>query len=213
MEPEGRRPLKSRSAAWAGGAAAWLSRRGVAPNAISAASVVAAGAGAACFVAAGRGWIPAAVGWAAGAALVQARLICNLLDGMVAIEGGRKTPTGDLWNEIPDRFADTVLLAGAGIAVGAPWIGAIAAWAAVMTAYLRAFGASLTGAQDFSGPFAKPQRMAVLTAAALVSAAEPLWSDGPRVMPAALILIAGGTLFTVARRGRRLAKRLRQLHP
>lgn len=168
--------------------------------------------GAAAFVAAGQGWLPAAVGWVAGAVFVQARLICNLLDGMVAIEGGRKTPTGDLWNEIPDRLADTALLMGAAVAAGVPWIGAAAAWGAVMTAYLRAFGASLTGVQDFSGPFAKPQRMAALTAAALIAAAEPLWTDEPWVMKAALVLIAAGTLITAVRRGRRLAKRLGQSH-
>ena len=209
MEPSGRRPLKSRSAAWAGRSAAWLNRCGVSPNAISGASVVMAGLGAASFVAAGRGWLPEAAGWVAGAVCVQMRLICNLLDGMVAIEGGRKTPTGDLWNEIPDRLADTLLLMGAGLAAGVPWIGAVAAWGAVMTAYLRAFVASLTGVQDFSGPLAKPQRMAVLTGAALLSAAEPLWTGEPWLMKAALILIAAGTLLTVARRGRRLAKRLR----
>ncbi|MCB1086986.1 MAG: CDP-alcohol phosphatidyltransferase family protein, partial [Verrucomicrobiae bacterium] len=140
--------MKSRSTPWAKGLAVRLQRWGVAPNAISAASVVMAAAGGVSFAAAGCGWVPWWMGHVAGAVLIQLRLLCNLLDGMVAIEGGRKTATGDLWNEIPDRFADTFLLVGAGLAAGAWWLGALAAWGAVMTAYLRAFGASLTGAQD-----------------------------------------------------------------
>jgi phosphatidylglycerophosphate synthase len=230
MEPiEGRRPLKSRSAAPVRAIAAWLCRIGATPNAISGASVVFAMAGAACFLLAPMAIFPssreAATGdpfstfqgtpmswalcWIAVAAFVQMRLLCNLFDGMVAIEGGKKTPTGDLWNEIPDRIADLLLLAGAGFAAGAPWAGALAAWGAVLTAYLRAFGASLTGQQDFSGPFAKPQRMAVLTAAAVLTAMERFWTADPWIMKAALWTIAGGTLITAVRRTRRLAACLR----
>jgi phosphatidylglycerophosphate synthase len=48
------------------------------------------------------------------AAAIQLRLLCNLLDGMLAVEGGLKTPLGELYNEIPDRLADVAILAGAG---------------------------------------------------------------------------------------------------
>ena len=161
------------------------------------------------FLAAGYGKIPTSVGWVLGAVFVQLRLICNLLDGMVAVEGGKKTATGELWNEIPDRLADTILLVCAGIAVGTPWVGVIAAWAAVMTAYLRAFGASLTGEQDFAGPFAKPQRMALLTLAAIICAFESLAPEAQWGMKVGLVVIAAGTALTAVRRTHRLAARLR----
>lgn len=183
---------------------------GVAPNLISAFSVVFAGIGAAGFVASGCGWVPWPLGWLAGAVGIQLRLICNLMDGMVAIEGGRKSVTGDLWNEIPDRLADTALFVGAGWAVGWPWVGALAGWAAVMTAYVRAMGASLTGLQDFCGPFAKPQRMATLTFAAVITAADPLWHGGGWIMKIALALAAAGTVATIVRRILRLAARLKE---
>jgi len=183
-------------------------KSGIAPNTISAGSVLAAALGAAAMVAAGRGAIDWTLGWIAGALGIQARLVCNLMDGMVAVEGGRKSPGGELWNEVPDRIADPLLLVGAGWAVGLPWVGALAGWAALMTAYVRALGAALTGAQDFCGPFAKPQRMSALTAGALLTAAETLWNGNGQVMKVALIVIAAGTGLTLARRLSRLAAKL-----
>lgn len=46
-------------------------------------------AGAACFAAAACSWAPWWVGWIAGAVMIQLRLVCYLMDGMVAPEGGR----------------------------------------------------------------------------------------------------------------------------
>jgi phosphatidylglycerophosphate synthase len=44
----------------------------------------------------------------------QLRLLCNLFDGMVAIEGGKQSADGPFWNEFPDRIADILILAGVG---------------------------------------------------------------------------------------------------
>ncbi|MFT3989974.1 MAG: CDP-alcohol phosphatidyltransferase family protein [Luteolibacter sp.] len=203
--------------------AAKLARSGATPNGISAASVVFALAGGALFVAAGQHWIWPWSGWLGGALCVQARLICNLLDGMVAIEGGKKSATGDIWNEAPDRFADALLLVGAGIGSGQPWLGVVSAWAAAMTAYVRALGASLTGKQDFSGPFAKPQRMAALTVGSVITAMTTFpsthWllfgeTSAPGTNPEmqwALWLVSVGTVFTIFRRLVRLAAELKKL--
>jgi phosphatidylglycerophosphate synthase len=207
-QPTSRRPLKSRSTLWARALSAWLARAGVGPNAISFASVVFAAAGALAFVGAVRGWGPAPVCWLAAAACIQLRLVCNLMDGMVAVEGGRLSVTGELWNEIPDRFADVFLLCGAGYAAGVPWLGFVAACGALLTAYLRALGASLTGRQDFRGPMAKPQRMAVLTVAAVGAAFGPLWGGGGEVMHVALWVVVAGLVPTSWRRISSLAAQL-----
>jgi phosphatidylglycerophosphate synthase len=212
-EAPSRRPLKVRSTEWARRLATALSKSGISPNTISALSVVAAALGGLAFIAAGRGWIDGTAGWIAGALGIQARLICNLMDGMVAVEGGRKSPTGELWNEVPDRIADPLLLVCAGWAVGQPWVGALAGWAALMTAYVRAVGATLTGVQDFCGPFAKQQRMACLTVAALLTAAEPLWNGGGQIRKLAVIVIAAGTVLTLVRRLLRLAAKLKEATP
>ena len=47
---------------------------------------------------------------------IQGRLLCNMLDGMVAIEGGRQTKSGEIFNDLPDRIADALIFICAGYA-------------------------------------------------------------------------------------------------
>jgi phosphatidylglycerophosphate synthase len=194
-----------------------LARLGVSPNAISGMSVAFAILGAVCFIrsAATSGWAHAIDLGLAGLC-VQLRLVCNLLDGLVAVEHGKGSTAGPIWNELPDRFADVFFLTGAGYGAGLMGMGeaaAVAGWiaaaAAVTTAYVRELGRGLGFPADFSGPFAKPQRMAALTIAAAIAAAESLWGWRGQTLLIALAIIALGTLVTVARRTLTLAGRLR----
>lgn len=176
----GRRPLKSRATAWAVHLSRFLARVGASPNGISVLSVVfALGA---CALLAGVGLAVLPRLWLlAAAAGIQLRLVCNLMDGMVAIEGGKKSATGDLFNEVPDRIADVAILAGAGFCAWCqPWgthLGWLAAALAVMTACIRMQGAALTGKHDFRGPMAKPHRMALITATCVTGAFLPGLAD------------------------------------
>ena len=199
-----RRPLKTRSAAWAGSLAARLSRSFVTPNQISITSVLCAAAGAAALLRVGG-----ATGLVACAALIQLRLLCNMLDGMVAVEGGKQSPVGHLYNELPDRIADSILLVALGYFVGRPWLGWLAALLAALTAYVRAVGGALGFPQDFRGPMAKPHRMAVMTGACLLGALEVAWMGTHRVLTAAAYVIAVGSLLTCLTRTRALARLLR----
>jgi phosphatidylglycerophosphate synthase len=210
-----RRPLKSRSTGWAKAAAAGLARAGVSPDGVSAMGVAFAVLGAGLFVGAGisdpglRGAL--LIG---AAACIQLRLLCNLLDGMVAVEHGRGSAAGPIWNELPDRIADALFLVGAGYSAwSAGWdvaqpLGWVAAWLAALTAYVRELGRGLGLPADFSGPMAKPHRMAALTATCVVAALEPLWRWEGQALLIGLGLIAVGTAFTAARRTSRLARRL-----
>lgn len=198
-----RRPLKSRATPWA----AWITRQvlrtPLTPNAVSMLGIGFAAAGAGAFLLAGAGnrwW------WLAGAAAVQLRLLANLLDGLVAVEGGRHSSTGALWNEFPDRIEDSLLLVAAGYAAGQPALGWMAALMAMATAYVRALGGGLGLGQDFSGPLAKPQRMALLTGGAI---AAPVLPALP-VIPVTLALIAAGAALTAMRRLQRQANALRE---
>ena len=153
--------------------------------------------------------------WLAAALCIQGRLIANLLDGMVAVEGKRGGPTGDLWNEAPDRLSDAATLIGAGYAAGSePALGFGAALVAVFVAYVRALGASAGAGQIFLGPQAKPQRMAVLTIACVVTAAVPTYPaitgtpPSPLIAVALLVVIFGGAI-TAWRRLARIATHLR----
>lgn len=189
-----------------------LADAGVTPNAISTSSIAfgfAAGAALAttAYVEPGA-WRHLA--WLAAAACVQLRLIANLLDGLVAVEGGRGTPIGDLFNEVPDRVSDTAILLGAGFASGSePWLGVAAALGAMFVAYVRAIGASVGVGQAFLGPMAKQHRMAIVTAIAVWNA-TPLspWTEPYPLMTWALGLITLGTLATAVRRLRWIASRL-----
>ena len=158
-----RRPLASRDTRWAAAAARRLARAGVRPNRISQVSILFAALAGAAFAATAitSGGISSAL-LIAGALFCQLRLLCNLLDGMVAIEGGLSEPDGPFWNEAPDRISDLLILVGAGVAAGAVWLGFAAGALAIFTAYIRELARAEGMAADFSGPMAKPQRMALL---------------------------------------------------
>ena len=131
---------------------------------------------------------------------------------MVAVEGGKGSPVGALYNEIPDRVADTAFLVPLGYAAGLPWLGWAAALAATMTAYVRTFGGALGPAQDFGGVMAKQRRMAALTVALLAQAVEhALWGTSYSLLAAAWIIMAG-SLLTVATRTLGIARRLNAQH-
>ena len=211
-ELENRRPIKSRGAGWAQALAKTLAGAGIAPDVISAGSVVFAAAGAASLVISSLALDHRrSFALIAAAACVQGRLICNLLDGMVAVEYARGSSAGPIWNELPDRIADLLLLVAAGYAgamLGQTWaepLGWLAGALAVLTAYVRELGRGLGQPADFSGPMAKPHRMAALTAACAVSAFEPLWGGRGQVLLIALAVIAAGAAWTVVRRVRHLA--------
>lgn len=213
--PENRRPLKTRSAGWAGALAAALGKAGVSPDTISFLSVAFAVVGSAGLAMAGTSDGAARAGWLLLAAFgIQLRLLANMLDGMVAVEHGRGGPSGPIWNELPDRIADALFLvtagyaaAAAGLAAGA-WLGWLAALLALLTAYVRELGRGLGFPADFSGPMAKPHRMFALTVACLVAMAEPLWGWRGQAMLLALGVIAAGSLVTVWRRTARLSRQL-----
>ena len=200
---ENRRPLKSRSLAWVRSLAANLVARGFTPNQISLAGIGFALIGFAMLYGAGRwpaGWIfliPAAV-------CVQLRLLCNLLDGLVAVEGGKGEKGGELFNEVPDRIEDTLFLVGAGYAATHPQLGWLCAVLAVFTAYVRAIGASLGQGQDFGGPCAKQHRMFLLTIGLLIAPFFEFSSIGLNVLGWTLAVIAVGTAITAALRLHRI---------
>ena len=206
-----RRPLASRGSKWAQAIAKFLSKKNISPNNISILSLVFSllsfffyfrGIGNGLFL------ILAVL-------CIQLRLLCNLFDGMVAIEYNKKSIYGNLFNDIPDRFADVFIIMGAGIyshfcekaffdGINLAWLNAILA---VLTAYIRVLGASVGTPMFFSGIMAKPQRMAILTFATLLALIPNL--NIPFLYIALLVMLIG-QCATVARRIRLIAENLKQ---
>ncbi len=206
MNDENRRPLTSRNSGWATRLASWAVMREIAPNQISQASMGFAAGGFFLYAMSTQGNDFAQFLCLILAALaLQARLICNLIDGMVAIEGGKGAKDGPFWNEAPDRVSDFLFFAGAGLAAGQPTLGLFAAALAIATAYIRELGRAEGFPPDFSGPFAKPQRMAVLTAGTVLAA---LYSSEWTITVTLWIIVAG-TAATILRRSWTLIEKLK----
>jgi phosphatidylglycerophosphate synthase len=201
---DNRRPIAARASGWARAISAGLARSDITPNQISLISIFFAAVGAALLILAPT----SPVGLLLAAVCVQLRLLCNLLDGMVAVEGGKQTATGALYNEFPDRVADSLLIVALGYACLHPWLGWLGALLAALTAYVRVFGGSSGLAQDFRGPMAKPHRMAVLTVACLIGAAEWHWNGTRHALLLAAAVIAAGSALTCFTRIRALAAQL-----
>lgn len=144
---------------------------------------------------------------------IQTRLLCNLIDGMVAIEGGKKSAVGDIFNEFPDRLSDTFIIVGAGIAGGniiSFNMGVFAALLAMFTAYTRVLGGAIGTKQYFIGPMAKQHRMALLTVVNFICIFEFLLPDlHCYVYPTAVAVIIIGSALTVCRRVFRIAAELK----
>jgi phosphatidylglycerophosphate synthase len=203
MSGAARRPLTTRSNALAIQLARRLSASAITPNQISGFSIVVALIGAIALIR----W-PNAAGLLVAALMTQLRLLCNLLDGMVAVEGGKGTPNGALYNEVPDRIADSLLLVGLGYATGYVEAGWLAALLAAITAYIRVLGGTLGQPQDFRGPQAKPQRMAVLTAGCVLGAIELFVAPTRYALTLALAVIVLGSAWTCVARLRAISARL-----
>lgn len=215
-----RRTVASRSSRWAHALSQGLGGLGVSPNAISVLSVVFAWLAMELLMRAGDQNTTAGVllTWLGAVACIQFRLVCNLMDGMVAVEGGKGSPAGALYNDVPDRVADVLILVGAGYSgAGEPGVvklfdqfpmGWCSAVVAVWTAYIRTLGASLTGFHDFGGPMAKQHRMAVLSIGIVIELFQHLAGWDRWGVLAALTVICFGGLLTCWRRLRVITRAL-----
>lgn len=206
-----RRPLASRNTGWAQRTARWLARTRLTPNRISQGSILFAG------IACGAFWTSIHTDPTMSITLLliaalacQMRLLCNLFDGMVAVEGGKSEPDGPFWNEAPDRAADLLILTGAGLATGQLALGTLGGALAIATAYIRELGRAEGLGPDFSGPFAKPQRMAAITAGAVLSTIELAFFDTRYALLVALIVTALGTGYTALARSARMIRALKR---
>ena len=206
-----RRPIATRRRKWAQDSARWLATHNVSPNAISIAGMFACIASGILLALTSSAYCR--LEWLAVAVLVQLRLTANMLDGMVALDSGRASRVGELYNEVPDRVSDAAVFIGAGFAFGGNvTLGYAAAILSIFTAYVRAAG-KIAGAQnEFCGPMAKQHRMLVITIMAIYATVVPQsWlviragTGEIGLMSIGLAIIVVGCVVTVFRRLRRIA--------
>ena len=194
-----RREVASRNAGFAKSTASFLAKLGFTPNMISVASMLFALLSLVSYEAARSQqlWLLLAVFG------IQGRLLCNLFDGMLAIEHGVRSKYGELYNEVPDRVSDALILMGVGLYLRPMEFVMDLAWLAVvlstMTAYLRTFGASLVKKHYFTGPMAKQHRMFLVT---LGTIATFFWAPALFYV---LVIMNVGLVVTNLRRLRQVA--------
>ena len=204
-----RRPIRVRGSGWANLFCKLLIKTGIKPNTISVMSVFFAAAASVCLlVSKDQSLLLSVILYALVAIFIQLRLLCNLFDGMVAIEGGRKSKTGVIFNELPDRIADTLIIVPLGylcgelgFAVGLGWLGGMGA---MLTAYIRLLGDSVGTEQYFIGPMAKPHRMALITASMPLAAASHYFFDSSDIVFYCVLwtIVLGCIVTSIRRLGR-----------
>ena len=207
---ENRRPIKARSISFIQHFASWLAKTAVTPNQISVLSVVFSLLVPTSFAIFKSGAWSASLVALLG---IQLRLMCTLLDGMVAIEGAKKSVLGDLYNEFPDRIADTVILVGVASIDPADHtlmvIAISASLLAIMTAYTRVLGAAIGTKHYFSGPMAKQHRMAILSLSIIVLPLLKSSFPAGSIVKTALLIICVGCVLTVIRRLMQISNELK----
>lgn len=163
-----------------------LASRGITPDQITTGGLVFAGLGGAAILTG-----PVAAGaYAAVPVMALGRIACNALDGLVAELQHSGRPAGELYNETADRLGDLLFL---GPLVAVPDVSVLLVLAAVAFSQLASFigitSKAAGSARRYDGPMGKPDRMLVLSVAALVALVVPA---GTAFDVAAGIIAVGG---------------------
>lgn len=210
-EPLARRPIATMFRRSAQGAVRLCVRRNIHPDLISYLSIVAAIVAGWCY------WQAHAVPILLLVAPVfgYVRLWCNMLDGMVALASGKASRSGEIINELPDRFSDVIILVAVGHSgwchpLGGYW----SAIFALLTAYVGTLGQAVGAQRQFGGVMAKPWRMVMLHLGAWLTLGGFWWGHGPlrygglTVLDWTHLLIIAGCVQTIWVRLRRILRTL-----
>ena len=145
-----------------------LAARRVSPDALTAAGVVCA-AGAAAALA----FLPAPLAALPVAVLLAARLAFANLDGALARDTGRTTRRGAVLNELGDRAADLLVVAGF-LPLAPLWLVAAAAFATTLPSWVSLAGAAAGAPRRNGGPVGKTERCLLAVVAAASGWAVPV---------------------------------------
>jgi archaetidylinositol phosphate synthase len=128
--------------------------------------VVAALAAGTCYLFAGNTH-PALLLWAIG--LTIARMLLNTFDGVIAIQRGNLSLTGEIVNALPDRYSDAFVLAGVAISpLCHTWLGVAGMASVFLVSYTGMLGKALGVSWQHHGPLGKVERLIILMVFTLV---------------------------------------------
>jgi CDP-diacylglycerol--glycerol-3-phosphate 3-phosphatidyltransferase len=170
-----------------------LVARRVPPDAITAASLPIALAGGICLALSDRA--PALL--VLVPILAAARLVTNLLDGLVARRTSTARPMGEVWNELADRLGDVLFLGGLAFTPAVDSrlaLGAVIA--ALLASYVGITAKAVGGSRQYGGVMSKPGRMIVVAIGAPLAF---LTGDGRWLAAAAGLIVVGSLLTLLAR--------------
>gem|GEM_PF-69694 len=213
MSQTNRRPIAVRDRPVFQSLARKMQAAGIRPNTVSITSVVTMviGATVLSICQSGSNTI-GAIGLFLFPLFILVRSICNLIDGMIAVEGGEQTASGEIFNDFPDRISDPIMLVVVGYAAierdwGVP-LGWAAALSSVVVAYARMLGTAAGASPQFIGPMAKTHRMLVISIACIAAGCERLVLESTWSLVAGLGVVVIGCVYTTVRRLRRSIREL-----
>jgi phosphatidylglycerophosphate synthase len=123
-----------------------------------------------------------------------------------------QTKSGEVFNDLPDRISDALIIVPVGYAAQNFWPGPALGWLvallAIFTAYVRMMGGAAGLPQCFVGPMAKPHRMATLTIACVLSLFETAFVKPGTLLWTALWVLVAGCVVTIWRRTARIVQGL-----
>jgi phosphatidylglycerophosphate synthase len=138
-----------------------------------------------------------------------------MLDGMVALASGKASVTGEIANELPDRFSDVIILVGAGYSgLCEPSGGYWAAIFALLVAYVGTMGQAVGVQREYSGLMSKPWRMVTLHIGSWITLGLLWWGNGRiragglTVLDWTFVTIVAGCIQTLWLRLSRIVKAL-----
>jgi phosphatidylglycerophosphate synthase len=132
---------------------------------------------------------------------ILARMACNLLDGMVAIERRITSAKGEALQDLVDRLGDFIMIAGAALSsLGNTRLGIVAIALMLVSSYAGILKKAVGGTREYGGLLGKGDRYLLVGFTAIV---QYFWSGQIQGLSALaimlMVLIAGGMVTTIQR--------------
>lgn len=133
---------------------------------------------------------------------ITLRSVCNLLDGMVAIERNMTSPQGEALQDTIDRMADSCTVLGAAFSpIGDMRLGIVAITLMLISSYVGIQKKAVGGTREFGGILGKVDRFFLVSVA---SVGRFFWQGSVKGMDAFdilfVLMIIGGAV-TIIQRG------------